>query len=123
MAHKLHINIKGHQREIAYLNADHTRVLVGIPINLHNKNNQITKSFDEKIIGYIDRLSASTLKSSDILFGYQHYWWLLLKYPALVLYLNKDVNVLIKLHAAVLPKLGVMKIFSIVMRSLLIFLG
>ena len=71
--HKLHINIEGYQREIAYLDTDQRRVLVGILINLHNKNDQIVELFDEKIIGYIDRLSASTLKSSDILFGYQHY--------------------------------------------------
>ena len=70
MAHKLHINIKGYQREIAHLDTDQTRVLVGIPINLHNKNNQIIESFDKKIIEYIDRLSASTLKSSNILFEY-----------------------------------------------------
>ena len=46
-----------------------------------------------------------------------------MKYPAPVLYLNKDVNVLAKLHVAVLPKLGVMKTFPIVIRSLLTFLG
>ena len=61
IAYKLNINIEGHQREITHLDADQTRVLVGIPINLHNKNDQIVKSFDEKITGYIDRLSASTL--------------------------------------------------------------
>ena len=74
MVHKLHINIKEHQREIAHLDANQTRVLVGVPINLHNKNNQIVESFDKKITEYIDRLSTSTLKSSDILFGYQYYW-------------------------------------------------
>ena len=46
-----------------------------------------------------------------------------MKYPAPVLYLNKDVNVLAKLHAAVLLKLEVMKTFPIVIRSLLTFLG
>ena len=121
--HKLHINIEGHQREIIYLDADQTRVLVGVLINLHHKKDQIIKSFDKKIIGCIDRLSVSTLKSSDILFGYQNYWWLSLKYPTPVLCLSKDENVLVKLHVAVLPKLGVMKIFPIVMKSLLTFLG
>ena len=71
--HNLHINIAGHQREITHLDADQTRVLVGMPINLHHKNNLIVELFDEKIRGYIDRLSASTLKSNDILFGYLHY--------------------------------------------------
>ena len=71
MVHKLHINIEGHQREITYLDADQIRVLVGVPINLHYKNDQIVELYDKKITGYIDRLSASTLKLSNILFGYQ----------------------------------------------------
>ena len=73
MTHNLHINIAGYQREIIHLDADQTRVLVGVPINLYHKNNLIVESFNEKIIGYIDRLLASTLKSNDILFGYLHY--------------------------------------------------
>ena len=73
MIHNLYINIAGHQREITHLDADQTRVLVGVPINLQHKNNLIVESFDEKITWYIDRLSASTLKSNDILFGYLHY--------------------------------------------------
>ena len=32
------------------------------------------------------------------------------------------MNILAKLHAALLPKLGVMKTFSVIMRSLLTFL-
>ena len=71
--HNLHINIAEHRREITHLDTDQTRVLVGVPINLHYKNNLIVELFDEKITGYIDRLSASTLKLNDILFGYLHY--------------------------------------------------
>ena len=81
------------------------------------------ESFDKKITGYIDRLSASTLKSNDILFGYLHYWWPSLKYPAPVLSFPTDMNILAKLHAILLPKLGVMKIFPMIMRSLPTFLG
>ena len=80
------------------------------------------ESFDKKITGYIDRLSASTLKSNDILFGYLHYWWPLLKYSAPVLSFSIDMNVLVKLHTMLLPKLGVMKIFPMIMRSLPTFL-
>ena len=72
--HNLYINIVEYRREIIHLDADQTRVLVGMPINLHHKNNLIIESFDEKITGYIDRLSASTLKSNNILFRYLHYW-------------------------------------------------
>ena len=73
MIHNLHINIAEYRREIIHLDADQTRVLVGVPINLHHKNNQIVELFNKKITGYIDRLSASTLKSNDILFGHLHY--------------------------------------------------
>ena len=121
--HNLHINIAGHWREIIHLDADQIRVLVGVLINLHYKNNHIVESFDEKITGYIDRLSASTLRSNDILFRYLHYWWPSLKYPALVLSFNIDINLLAKLHAALLPKLEVMKTFPVYMRSLPTFLG
>ena len=72
--HNLYINIVGYWREITHLDANQTRVLVGILINLYNKNNQIVESFDKKITGYIDRLSASTLKLNDILFRYLYYW-------------------------------------------------
>jgi len=38
MIHKPYINIKGYQREITYLDTDQIRVLVGVSINLHYKN-------------------------------------------------------------------------------------
>ena len=123
MTQYLYINIAGHRREITHLDTDQIRVLVGVLINLHHKNNLIMESFDKKIIGYIDRLLASTLKSNDILFGYLHYWWPSLKYPTPVLSFNTDMNVLVKLDAALLPKLGVMKTFPVIMRSLPTFLG
>ena len=63
------------------------------------------------------------LKPYDILFGYQHYWWPSLKYPALLLSLDQDVNVLSKSHAALLLKLGVMKTFPIIIRTSPTFLG
>ena len=81
------------------------------------------ESFDKKITGYIDRLSASTLKSNNMLFGYLHYWWPSLKYSALVLSFPIDMNILAKLHTVLLPKLEVMKIFPVIMRSLPTFLG
>ena len=59
----------------------------------------------------------------DIMFGYQHYWWPSLRYPAPVLSFTKDSNVLAILHTALLPKLGVMKTFPIALRSLPVHLG
>ena len=57
------------------------------------------------------------------MFGYQHYWWPSLKYTSLFLSFAPDSNVLGKLHAALLPKLGVMKTFLTVMRSVPAYLG
>ena len=65
--------LERHQKEITYLGADQIRMLVGFPINLMCSNDQIIKLRNEKIIGYVDRLSASTLKPGNILFDYQHY--------------------------------------------------
>ena len=59
----------------------------------------------------------------DIIFGYQHYWWLSLRYPAPVLSFTKDSNILAKLHTALLLKLGVIKTFPIALRSMLVYLG
>ena len=61
------------------------------------------------------------------MFGYQHHWWPSLKYPAPVLSLAPNLNVLEKLHAEVhaafLPKLGVMKTFPSIMREIPAYLG
>ena len=73
-AHSLHVSVDGEQKEISQLSADKTRVLVGVPINLMHNNDQIIGWYDEKIEGYIDKLSSSTLKPYDISFGYEHYW-------------------------------------------------
>ena len=73
-SHCLHISVDGQQKEITHLNANQTRVLVGVLINLQNKNDQIISLFDEKIKGYIDKLVASNLMPYNIMFGYQHYW-------------------------------------------------
>ena len=72
--HRLHIMDNRHEKDITHLSANETRVLVGVPINLQHKNDQIICMFDNKIRGYIDKLLASTLRSFDIMFGYQHYW-------------------------------------------------
>ena len=117
------ISTEGRQEEISYLGADRTRVLVDVPINLTHNNIQIVELYDKKITTYINCLSSSLLKPYDILFGYQHYWWPSLKYPASLLSLDQDVNVLSNLYAALLPKLGVMKTFSTILRTFPIFLG
>ena len=105
------------------MNADQTRVLVGVPINLQNKNDQIISLFNEKINDYVGKLGASNLMPYDIMFRYQHYWLLSLRYPAPVLSFTKDSNILAKLHTALLPKLGVMKTFLISLRSMPVHLG
>ena len=105
------------------MNADQTRVLVGVPINLQNKNDQIISLFDEKINDYIGKLGASNLMLYNIIFGHQHYWWPSLRYPAPVLNFTKDLNILAKLYTALLPKLGVMKMFPIALRSMPVYLG
>ena len=68
--HNLLINIDGYYKDITHLDANKIRVLVRVPINLQLKNNQIVKLIDEKIKGYLDKLSASPLRLSIILFGY-----------------------------------------------------
>ena len=116
--HKLHIVENGYKKEIPHLQANKMRVLVGFPINLCHKETQIVSMFTEKTQTYAERLAASKLRPGDITFGYQHYWWPSLKHPSLALSLSPNLNVLDKLHAALLPKLGVMKTFLSVMRGI-----
>ena len=97
--HYLLINVNSQQIEITHLNTNKIRVLVGVLINNKHKNDQIVQLFNRKIKGYIDKLLASVLKLSDILFSYQYYWWLSLKYPKPVLSFSKDMNILAKLNA------------------------
>ena len=121
--HKLHIVEDGVRKEVPHLQANKTRVLVGVPINLCHEEAQIVTMFKEKSQIYIDRLAASKLRPGDIMFGYQHYWWPSLKYPTPVLSLAPNLNVLDKLHAALLPKLGVMRTFPTVMRGVPTYFG
>ena len=122
-AHSLHASVDGEKKEISQLSADKRRVLVGVPINLMHKNDQLIRLHDEKIEGHIDKLSSNTLKPNDISFGYEYCWWPSLKYPTPALHLDMSLNALSKLHAKMLQKLGVMKTFSILMRSTPAFLG
>ena len=116
--HKLRIVENGQKKEMPHLQANKTRVLVGVPINPCHEEAQIVTMFTEKAKNCIDRLATSSLKPGDIMFGYQHCWWPSLKYPSPVLSFAPNLNVLDKLHAALLPKLGVMKTFSSAMRSI-----
>ena len=122
-SYKLHVVENGLKKEVPHLQANKTRVLVGVPINLCHEEEQIVTMFTEKTKNYADKLATSKLSPGDIMFGYQHYWWPSLKYPAPVLSLAPNLNVLEKLHAALLPKLGVMKTFPLTMREIPAYLG
>ena len=122
-SYSLHIVENGQKKDIPYLKADQTRVLVGVPINLYHDEKQTVIMIDNKLQYYADKLATSKLQPGDIMFGYQHYWWPSLRYPSPVLSFAPDSNVLGKLHAALLPKLGVMKTFPTVMQSVPAYLG
>lgn len=121
--HKLRIVENGQTKETPHLQANKTRALVGFPINLCHKEAQIATMFTEKAKNCIDRLVTSSFRPGDIMFGHQHCWWPSLKYPSPVLSFAPNLNVLDKLHEALLPKLGVMKTFPSVMRSVPAHLG
>lgn len=121
--HKLHIVENGQTKEMPHLQANKTRVLVGVPINPCHEEVQIATMFIEKAKNHIDRLVTTSLRPEDIMFGCQHCWWPSLKYPSPVLSFAPNLNVLDKLHEALLPKLGVMKTFPSTMRSVPAHLG
>ena len=99
------------------------QVLVGISINLCHEEVQTLTMIKEKTQGYIGRLSTSLLRLGDIIFRCQHYWQPSLKYPFLALSFALNLNILGKLHAALLPKVGVIKTFSNAMRGVPDYLG
>ena len=120
--HELHAVVNGQKKEIPNLQANQTRVLVGVLINLCHEKVQIITMLKERNQGYTGRLTASPLRSGDIIFRCQHYWWLLLKHPSPALLFAPNLNVLHKLYAVLLPKLRVMKSFPTAMRSVLDYL-
>ena len=122
-SYSLHIVENGQKKDIPYLKADQTRVLVRVPINLYHDEKQTVMMIDNKLQYYADKLATSKLQPGDIMFGYQRYWWPSLRYPSPVVLFAPDSNILGKLYAALLPKLGVMKTFPIVMRSVPAYLG
>ena len=71
--HRLRMDVDGQQQEVAHLSTDQTRILLGAPINLQHKNEQIVQMFEEKIDACTGRLTTSTLRPYGIMFGYQHY--------------------------------------------------
>ena len=120
--HRLHIAENSLFANIPHLSADQIRVLVRVPINLHYDDKQIVTMFNEKIHYCTSKFAISTFKPGDITFRCQHYWWTSLKYPSPVLLFAPDLSVLKKLHDVLLPKLGVIKTFPKVMRSVLAYL-
>ena len=62
------------------------------------------------------KLVLSTLGLQDIIFSYQRYWWLSLKFTASITSFNLDSNALLKSHTALLPKLRVMKTILVATR-------
>ena len=121
--HNLCIVEEGQRKEIPYLPANEKRVLVGVPINLCNEKVQIMSAIKDETHEHMNKLATSLLKSTDIMFGYQHYWWPSLKHPSPVLAFEINSYVLDKFYAALLPKLGVMKTFPVVIRGVPVFLG
>ena len=72
--HKLHIVENGQRKEIPHLQANKTRVLVGVPINPGHEEKQLATIYMEKTQGYIDKLATCKLSPGDVMFGCQHYW-------------------------------------------------
>ena len=122
-SYKLHIDVENRREEVMHLRADQMRTLVGVPMQLNHQNEQIVQAISSNMVAHQNKLESCKLTPSDIMFGYQHYWWPSLKYPAPVLSFNHDSNILADLHAAMLPKLRVMRTFPIAMRSVPSFLG
>ena len=122
-SHKLCIDLNNQRKEVMHLRADQLRILVGVPMQLNHQNEQIITSILDKTKVHQTKLINCKLTPSDIMFGYQHYWSLSIKYPPPVLSMDHNLNVLSDLHKAMLPKLKVMRTFPIVMRSVSQLLG
>ena len=99
------------------------RTLVGVSKNPLHKLSQIIEVYDLKMKEYIIKLNACTLGPQEIMFGYQRYWWPWLKFIVPSISFKLEGNILTKLHAALLPKLHMMKIFLVPMRSYPVELG
>ena len=52
-----------------------TRILVSIDTNLSNNNKDVIVSFQNKLIQYSVLLTSTNLSLSDIMKGYNTFWW------------------------------------------------
>ena len=71
----------------------------------------------------MNKLEISALHPQDIIFRYQRYWQLSIKFATLLLSLLIKGNILALLYIVLLPKRKVMRIFPIVMRDSLVEFG
>ena len=92
---KLTIDAVSTKREVHHLKSYHTRVLVGVPINILHSLTQIEKTHEQKIAGHILKIEYSTLGPQDMMFGYQRYWWPSLKFDTLVISFKTGVKFVI----------------------------
>ena len=113
----------GNRKALEHIPADVARVLVGVLICPSHKEKPVVDILNDKIAGYIEKLSSCTLNAQDVYFGYQYYWWASLRYATPVISFSLAYNHLALLHRALLPKLRVVRTFPIVMRLCPLSLG
>ena len=121
--HKICIDLDGQWKEIPHVGSDGIRIHVGLQINLNYQNKQIFEQVCDKIVVCNNNLKSSKLTPYDALLGCLHYWWLSLRRLVPTLSLDYKISAVANLHAAILPKLKVIRTFLIVIRSTHPFLG
>jgi len=105
--HNLTISSNSKEQNILYISSYETKVLIGVSINSSNDNSSIITKFQDKLSQYTNLLISSDLSPSNIMIGYNTFWYLLIKFMALALILDTLGNLLCKFYRSLLPQLGI----------------
>ena len=82
-------------------------MLVKVSINPSNNNKYIYKLFQIKLAQYTTVLATLNLSLSEIIEGYNCFWWPSIKFMALTLTLNPKDNILQKFHRTILLRIKI----------------
>ena len=95
------------QYNLLYLPPNKARTLVRVLINPSNDNKHIHELFQIKLVQHTTVLATSNLSPSEIIEGYNYFWWPSIKFIAPALTLNPKGNILQKFYRTILPKIKI----------------
>ena len=102
---------------INHVPLDKMRMLVGVTIVPTNNSATIVSYYQDKVSEHISRSKGTNLNQQDVFFGNGKHWIPALEHAAPVLTMPHNGMLLASLHRAILPKLRIMRSFTVIMHE------